>query len=152
MTSVREAVPSDAPELAALLRAINDEPGMHPGRISASSVLRDLIGDPRVVLLVAGEDAVQGFASAHPYYDSGHSRWGMILNDLFVAPEARRRGLGRALVAATARRAATAGGSFLWWDADHGDALALAFHRGIGAVEQPTISFILCDDAFRGLL
>ena len=146
-------MPADADILAELLRAINDEPGLHPERISARSVRRDLIGDPRVVLLLAEADGVvSGFVNGHPYYDSAESRWGMVISDIYVAPQARRRGLGRALVAALAAAAARDGGSFIWWDADIGDELALSFHRGIGAREQPTISFIIGGDDVRRLL
>lgn len=151
--AVREAVPADAPVLAELLRAINDEPGLHPERITAESVRHDLIGDPRVALLVAeAKGVVAGFVSGHPFYDSASSRWGMVIGDIYVAPEARRRGIGRALVAALAAHAARDGGAFLWWAADLGDELALAFHRGIGAEETPTISFFIGDDDFRRLL
>jgi GNAT superfamily N-acetyltransferase len=72
----------------------------------------------------------------------------MIVNDLYVAPGARRRGLGRALIGAIASEALQAGGSFLWWDADHGDELAQAFHRSLGAVEEPTVSFLLGGTTF----
>src|SRR3954464_13967635 len=41
----------------------------------------------------------------------------------------RRRGVGRALVAAMAAEALASGGAFLWWNADEGDDAALAFHR-----------------------
>jgi GNAT superfamily N-acetyltransferase len=149
---IRRAEGRDAATLAALLRALNTEPGLHPGRITATRVARDLIADARVTLLVAEEDGLlQGFASAHPYYDSGASRWGAIMNDLYVTPEARRQGLGRVLVAALASATAEDGGEFLWWDTDEGDELALAFHRGIGAGEARTRSFILEGAAFAAL-
>jgi ribosomal protein S18 acetylase RimI-like enzyme len=73
------------------------------------------------------------------------------MNDLYVAPEARRRGLGRKLVAALAQAAVEDSGEFLWWDADEGDELALGFHRGIGATEARTHSFILEGEAFAAL-
>ncbi|MFH5924677.1 GNAT family N-acetyltransferase [Roseomonas xinghualingensis] len=143
---IRHAVAGDAAALAAMLRDLNSEPGLHPDRITPESVARDLIGDPRMTLLV-GEigGAASGFVTAHPYYDSGASRWGMIVNDLYVMPSARRRGL----IGAMAGEALLAGGSFLWWDADHGDALAQAFHRSLGAVDEPTISFLLDGAAFH---
>ena len=140
---------ADAVPFAALLRALNEEPGQHPDRITADSVARDLLADARASVLVAEEGGmIVGLATGHPYYDSGTSAWGMVMNDLYVAPEARRRGLGRALVEAMARTSAAQGGAFLWWDADMGDALAQAFHRGIGAAEEPTLSFILRGEAF----
>ena len=149
---IRRAEGRDAAPLAALLRALNSEPGLHPERITAQRVSTDLIADARVLILVAEEEGVlQGFVSAHPHYDSGASRWGAIMNDLYVTPEARRQGLGRVLVAALASATAEDGGEFLWWDTDEGDELALAFHRGIGAGEARTRSFILEGAAFAAL-
>jgi ribosomal protein S18 acetylase RimI-like enzyme len=150
---IRRAEGRDAASLAALLRALNTEPGLHPERITAQRVARDLIADARVLLLVAEQEgALQGFATSHPYYDSGASRWGAIMNDLYVAPEARRQGLGLALVTALAQATAEEGGEFLWWDADEGDELALAFHRGIGATEGRTHNFILEGAPFAALM
>ncbi|TDH60672.1 GNAT family N-acetyltransferase [Dankookia rubra] len=149
---IRAAVPADAAALAGMLRAINDEPGLRPERISAASVARDLIGDPRALVLLAEQAGeALGFATAHACYDSGHSRWGLFLNDLYVAPEARRRGIGRALVGAVAAAALAEGGSFLWWNADAGDDLALRFHARLGAEAAPVTDFLLAGDAFHRL-
>ena len=149
---IRRAVAADAVALAGLLRALNSEPGLAPGRITPDSVTDDLIHDARVLVLVAERDgAVVGVATAHPSYDSGQSRWGMFLNDLHVAPEARRHGIGRALVAALAAEAWRRGGSFLWWNADAGDDLAFRFHRSLGAEEAETTDFLLAGAAFNRL-
>jgi GNAT superfamily N-acetyltransferase len=149
---IRVAMPSDAAPLAALLRALNDEPGLRPELISAESVARDLIGDPRALVLLAELDGVpKGVATAHPAYDSGQSRWGLFLNDLFVAPEARRRGLGRALIAALAAHALSTDCRFLWWNADEGDELAFLFHRSLGAEELRVTDFLLAGASFERL-
>jgi GNAT superfamily N-acetyltransferase len=146
---IRVAVAADAEPLAAMLRDLNDEPGLHPERITPEGVTRDLIQDSRAIVLVAllaGEPS--GFAVAHPFYDSGASRWGLVVSDLYVKPQARRRGLGRGLIGALAAEARRKGGSYLWWDADEGDELALSFHRALGAEEAPTIGFLLEGAAF----
>ena len=146
---IRRAEGRDAASLAALLRSLNTGPGLHPERITAQGVTRDLIADARVVLLVADEGGViQGFVSGHPYYDSGASTWGYIMNDLYVAPDVRRQGLGKALVAGLATEAARDCGEFLWWEAD---APALAFHRALGAKETRTNNFSIGGAAFRDL-
>jgi diamine N-acetyltransferase len=149
---IRRATAADAVPLAAMLRALNDEPGLHPERITAESVVRDLIDDHRVLVLVAvAEAAPAGFATAHASYDSGHSRWGMFLNDLYVAPGARRRGIGRTLVGAVAAAARREGGCFVWWNADAGDDLALRFHATLGAEVAAVTDFLLAGDAFERL-
>ncbi len=146
---IRHAVSSDAAAVASLLRALNDEPGLSPQRITPERVTRDLIEDPRALVLVAERDGtVVGVATAHHAYDSGQSRWGLFLNDLHVAPEARRQGIGRALVCAMAAAAKQGGGDHLWWNADEGDELALAFHRTLGAEQAMVTDFLLDGDAF----
>ena len=149
---IRRAVAADAAPLAALLRALNDEPGLRPDLITPARVLRDLIEDPRALVFVAeagGE--VMGMATAHPAYDSGESRWGLFLNDLYVAPAVRRHGLARALVAAVAAEARRTGGRFVWWNADDGDELALAFHRTLGGQAALVTDFLLAGDALDRL-
>lgn len=150
---IRQAVPQDAEAVAGLLRALNDEPGLAPERITPAGVARDLIDDPRAVVLVALRgDAVAGVATAHAAYDSGQSRWGLFLNDLYVAPDARRHGLGRALVAGMAAEARRQGSDHLWWNADEGDTLALSFHRSFGLEEAVVTDFLLAGDAFDRLV
>jgi GNAT superfamily N-acetyltransferase len=149
---IRRATAADAAGVAALLRALNEEPGLAPERITADGVRRDLVEDPRAIVLVAAEgDAILGLATAHPAYDSGQSRWGLFLNDLYVAPAARRRGIARALVAAVAAASRSAGGSYIWWNADAGDDLAFRFHRSLGAVEAEVTDFLLEGAAFDRL-
>jgi GNAT superfamily N-acetyltransferase len=149
---IRRAVAADAAPLAALLRALNDEPGLQPELITPERVQHDLIDDPRALVFAAEEaGAVVGVATAHAAYDSGASRWGLFLNDLYVAPGARRRGIARALVAAVAAEARRGGGSFVWWNADDGDELALAFHRTLGGVLAIVTDFLLAGDAFDRL-
>lgn len=149
---IRRAVAADAAPLASMLRALNDEPGLRPELITPESVVRDLIADPRSLVLLALPAGVPvGFATAHACYDSGHSRWGMFLNDLYVTPEARRRGIGRALVGAVAAAARREGGCFLWWNADAGDELALRFHGTLSAEAAPVTDFLLAGPAFDRL-
>ncbi|WP_237217032.1 GNAT family N-acetyltransferase [Falsiroseomonas oryziterrae] len=149
---IRRAVAADAAPFAALLRALNEEPGLAPERITPERVRRDLIEDPRAIVLVAEEAGeIVGLATAHPSYDSGHSRWGVFLNDLYVAPGSRRRGIARALVGAVAREARAAGCDHLWWNADAGDDLAFRFHRSLGAEEAEVTDFLLAGAAFDRL-
>jgi GNAT superfamily N-acetyltransferase len=149
---IRRAVAADAACLAAMLRDLNSEPGHRPERITPESVTRDLISDSRALVLVAELDgAPAGLATAHPFYDTMESRWGLIVADLYVAPQARRRGLARALIAGLAAATRREGGELLWWDADLDDALALSFHRSLGAEEAPTIGFLVAGETFGRL-
>ena len=58
-------------------------------------------GESAVFLAFAGGEAV-GFTQLYPSFSSGAMRRIFVLNDLYVAPEARRSGAGRALLEAAA--------------------------------------------------
>ena len=50
-------------------------------------------------------------------YDTEHAARGLYLQDLYVVPEARRQGAGRALMAAVARACQADGGCYVFWNA-----------------------------------
>jgi GNAT superfamily N-acetyltransferase len=136
---IRAAGPDDAPAVAALVNAINslgDRPPEMP--MTASAVLRDLIGpQAKAILRVAEhEGRVAGFATAGLVYDGSRSAWALMLLDLYVAPEARRRGLARGLMASLAAEALRHDAGCLWWGVDEGDDEATLFYRAIGAVSE----------------
>jgi ribosomal protein S18 acetylase RimI-like enzyme len=63
-----------------------------------------------------------------------------MLLDLYVAPEARRRGLARGLMASLAAEALRLEAGCLWWGVDEGDDEATLFYRSIGAVSEGQFS------------
>ncbi len=140
---IRAARPEDAAALAALLNALNSLDGPPPERpMTPEIALRDLIGPAaRAWLRLAEwEGVVAGFATATPIYDATRHADAMMLLDLYVAPEARRRGLAGRLMAALAAHAEAMGAACLWWGVDEGDDAALLFYRAIGAVSEGQFS------------
>lgn len=140
---VRAAGPDDAAVVAELVNAINSLDGTPPARPMTPEVaLRDLLGPaPRAWLRLAEEaGVVVGFATATPVYDAERQADALMLLDLYVRPEARRRGVARALMAALAREAQARGAACLWWGVDEGDDEATAFYRTIGAVSEGRFS------------
>lgn len=136
---IRAARPEDATALVALLNALNSLDGPPPERpMTPGIALRDLIGPGARAWLRLAEwkGAVAGFATATPIYDATRHADAMMLLDLYVAPEARRRGLARRPMAALAAHAEAAGAACLWWGVDDGDEEALLFYRAIGAVSE----------------
>lgn len=153
--AVRPARADEADAVAGLFNGINsigrDAP---PVTMTAEDVRRDLLGpDPWAVLLVATLDgAVAGFVTASPTYDSERARGCFIVVDLYVAPAARRHGLGRALMAGMAAEARRRGAGCLWWGVDDGDDEAFAFYRAIGAeAAEHFTGMILIDRTFAAL-
>lgn len=153
--AVRVARPEEADEVAALFNAINSLGGAPPPvTMTGAAVRRDLLGaKPWAILLVATLDgAVAGFVTASPTYDSERAAGCFIVVDLYVAPAARRHGLGRALMAALAAEARRQGAGCLWWGVDDGDDEAFAFYRAIGARAQEHFTgMIIIDRAFAAL-
>jgi len=65
-------------------------------------LLARLVHNQSVVLLAFDDARAIGFTQLYPTFSSGAMAPIFILNDLFVAPEARRRGTGSALLQAAA--------------------------------------------------
>ena len=62
-----------------------------------------LARDESIIFLATGEDgAAWGFVQLFPSFSSGAAARILILNDLFVAPDARRSGVGKSLLSAAA--------------------------------------------------
>src|SRR5687768_12961551 len=61
------------------------------------------------VIFLAFQDVAIGFTQLYPSFSSGAMARIFILNDLFVAPEARGRGAGSALLQSAAQYASAAG-------------------------------------------
>jgi GNAT superfamily N-acetyltransferase len=135
----RPARPEEAEAVAAMFNALNTMDGPPPPvAMTAEVVRRDLLGaEPQAVLLVAELDGeAVGFATGNPVYDSVRAADALFLNDLYVRPEARRRGAGRALVAGLAAEARRRGALCLWWGVDLGDDDALRFYEALGAADE----------------
>jgi len=152
---IRPGRSEDAEALADLFNAINSMDGPPPPvPMTATAVRRDLLGpDPWAVLLVAEvEGDLRGFVTGNPVYDSARAAGAFFLNDLYVVPEARRQGIGRALVAHLAAMARRRGAGCLWWGVDLGDDWAFAFYRALGAEDEgPFRGHLLIGPAFDSL-
>jgi len=90
---------------------------------------------PYAEALVAEDEAsVVGFALFFHNYSTFVGRPGLYLEDLFVRPESRRKGHGRALFREVARIAAKRECGRFEWSVLHWNEPALAFYRSMGAV------------------
>jgi GNAT superfamily N-acetyltransferase len=74
-----------------------------------------------------------GFALYFPTFASFRGRPGIWLEDLFVRPEHRGRGIGKALMAHVARIAVERGGGRLEWSVLDWNEPAIGFYRSLGA-------------------
>ena len=150
---VREAMPADAATIAAFAHALSLEEGYPAPALQAQDVCAEGFGaPPRFWALIAERDGQPaGFALFYPAYDTDHAARGLYLQDLYVVPEARRQGVGRALMAGVARACQADGGSYIFWNAHADNAAGIAFYRAIGAREETILTLSLQPDALRRL-
>jgi ribosomal protein S18 acetylase RimI-like enzyme len=150
---VREARAADAETIAAFARALSREEGHPAPALQASHVREEGFGDnARFRALVAERDGQPvGYALFYRAYATEHGERGFYLQDLYVVPEARRQGTGRALMAAVARACQADGGCYVFWNARPRNRAALAFYCALGARKEPTVTLSLQPDALGRL-
>jgi GNAT superfamily N-acetyltransferase len=137
--SIRQARADDA---ALIIRFIEDlaayEKLSHEVRASEADIVRDLFGPtPKVFCDIAEwEGAPIGFALWFYTYSTFQGRHGIWLEDLFVDPSLRGKGIGKALLAHLARRCAAEHlGRFEWWVLDWNEP-SIRFYLSQGGVLQ----------------
>jgi ribosomal protein S18 acetylase RimI-like enzyme len=150
---VREALPADAKTIAAFAHALTLEEGYPAPVLHADHVRAEGFGarPPFGALIAEQEGQPIGYALFYPAYDTDHAARGFYLQDLYVVPEARRQGAGRALMAAVARACEADGGCYVFWNALPENRAGLAFYRAIGAREEKILTLSLQPDALRHL-
>jgi diamine N-acetyltransferase len=90
--------------------------------------------EPRVFCDIAewnGEPA--GFTSWFLNFSTFRGRHGIFLEDIFVRPDFRRRGIGRALLQRLAARCVAEGYALFEWAVLDWNKPAIAFYRSLGA-------------------
>lgn len=135
--SLRPARPGDAALVAALVRELADyEHLAHEVVAREADFDAALFGPvPRVFCDIAEVDGVPvGLALWFYTFSTFVGRHGIWLEDLFVRPEARGCGAGKALLANLARRCVAENlGRLEWWVLDW-NAPSIAFYKAMGAV------------------
>ena len=136
MLRIRRAEARDAGVVLDLVRALAEyEKVPHAVKATEGDLVRDgFSGSPRFfVELAEWEGEPVGFALWFFNYSTWLGRPGLWLEDLFVRPGHRGRGVGRALLAHVAGIAVEEGcGRFEWAVLDW-NAPAIAFYRALGA-------------------
>jgi GNAT superfamily N-acetyltransferase len=135
--TIRKAESRDASLVFDLIRELADyERLAHEVDATENDIAKALVGDqPRVFADIAewnGEPA--GFALWFYNFSTFRGRHGIYLEDLYVRPDFRSKGIGKALLRHLARRCVAEDLPRLeWWVLDWNEP-ALRFYRSIGAV------------------
>ncbi|QNI33370.1 GNAT family N-acetyltransferase [Alloacidobacterium dinghuense] len=135
MTTIRHATPADIPLMHALIRELAEfEREPQSVKITEEQLLRDGFGpSPCYECLIAEEDSVAaGSALFFPVYSTWRGR-GLHLEDLFVRPQFRGRGIGKALLSRVAAIAVEKGCAKLQWEVLDWNQPAIDFYHSIGA-------------------
>jgi GNAT superfamily N-acetyltransferase len=155
MLEIRPAQHSDAVLIFDFVRKLAEyEKLLHAVVATEADVVRDLFGDnPRVFCDLAFWDgAPAGFALWFHNYSTFRGRHGLYLEDLFVEPAYRGRGIGKALLRHLAQRCQAEGFARLEWQVLDWNAPSIAFYKSLGAVavDDWTV-FRIADEALKKL-
>jgi GNAT superfamily N-acetyltransferase len=134
---IRPATAADAPVIVRLIRALAEYERLSDQVVLDEGQLREHLFGSRPaaeVLLAEDEGRVVGFALFFPNFSTFLGRPGLYLEDLFVLPECRGRGHGKALFRALARLAVERGCGRLEWAVLNWNEPAIGFYRALGAV------------------
>jgi GNAT superfamily N-acetyltransferase len=135
-TVIRRATAADTKQILAFIRALA-EFERAPDAVAATEdgLLRDGFGaNPYFYCLIADHDGLPaGFAFYFFNYSTWNGRPGIYLEDLFVHPEFRGLGIGKALLKQVAAIAVEKGCRRLQWEVLDWNTPAIDFYRAMGA-------------------
>ncbi|GIW12511.1 MAG: N-acetyltransferase [Dehalococcoidia bacterium] len=133
---VRSARPEDSPAIVQLILELAEyEQLRHHAQPDAERLREHLFGpQPFAEALVAeAEGGIIGYALFFPTYSTFRTQPGLYLEDLYVQPAYRRRGIGTALIASVAACAVARGCTRLEWSVLTWNASAIRFYEQLGA-------------------
>lgn len=135
--ALRPAQAGDEGEILRLIRALADyEKLAHEVVATEADLRRTLFGAaPEAECLLAEvEGRCVGMALYFPNYSTFRGRAGIHLEDLFVEPAMRGRGIGKGLLAAVARIAVERGCPRYEWSVLDWNTPSIEFYKALGAV------------------
>ena len=133
---IRAAAPTDATLIFALVCELADYENLQAEMDATPEAIAAALfsAQPRLFCDIAewnGEAA--GFAVWFLNFSTFRGRHGIYLEDIFVRPEHRARGIGKALMAGLAQRCVEQGYARVEWAVLDWNAPSIAFYRSIGA-------------------
>ncbi len=134
--SIRPATVADTALILEFIQALADYERLRAEAVVTEDQLRaTLFGDrPYAEVLVAEwEGSAAGFALFFHNYSTFLGRPGIYLEDLFVRPEFRGRGIGKALLTELARLAVARDCGRVEWAVLDWNAPSIAFYESLGA-------------------
>ena len=124
------ALPDDAERVATLLDAFNREFGDEtPGPEVLAARIREMIRDDSATFLATGTIGVAALRFRPSFWTGGETAY---LEELYIAPDERGRGHGRALLDAAVAYARTRGATSMEIAVDEPDEVAIRLYESAG--------------------
>ena len=153
--SIRSATPADISLIGQFIRDLAEyEKLAHEVRFDEAVMAQKLFGQrPYAEVLIGEIDGTpQGFALFFHNFSTFEGRPGIYLEDLFVQPDARGSGLGKALLGTLAALAVERDCARLEWSVLDWNTPAIDFYRALGARPMDEWTVYRVDgDALAGL-
>ena len=134
--TIRPACESDVRDLMKMIRELAQFETLEHELEATETSLREWLfsGHPAAAALIATVDGVRaGYAVYFHTFSSFAGRPGIFLEDVYVRPQFRRRGLGSALLKEVAAIGAVRGCGRFEWIALRWNETALKFYQSLGA-------------------
>ena len=142
---IERATARDVSLILSLIKALAEYERLADQAVATEADLRESLFGPQaraeVAIAYAGGEAV-GFAVWFHNYSTFLGRAGLYLEDLFVVPQWRGRGIGRQLLAYVARVAVARRCGRMEWSVLNWNEPAIRFYRRMGAraMDERTVS------------
>lgn len=154
MLSIRTATAQDTAQILRFIRGLAEYEKMQDDVVATEALLREWLFEKRSAeVLLAEENGVPvGFALFFHNFSTFLGRAGLYLEDLFVLPEHRGKGYGKALLKRLAAIAVARGyGRMEWWCLDW-NTPSIDFYRALGAEPMNEwTTYRLTGDALKSL-
>jgi GNAT superfamily N-acetyltransferase len=143
--TIERVTETDLGELLPLMRAYCDFYEVTPTDDALLALSHALIRDPERegVQLLAREGGAVGFATVFWSWATTSAERIGVMNDLFVAPEARGTGVAEALIEACRTECAAHGAGKLTWQTALNNAAAMKVYDRVGATREQWVDYWL---------
>ena len=144
--TIARVTEADLNELLPLMRAYGDFYEVAPSDDALLALSRGLIADPEregVQLQARNEGRAVGFATIFWSWATTSAERIGVMNDLYVAPEARGTGVAEALIDACRAECAVRGAGKLTWQTAPDNAAAIKLYERVGATREQWVDYWL---------
>ncbi|WP_245233869.1 GNAT family N-acetyltransferase [Mycobacterium sp. PS03-16] len=143
--SISAVTSADVDVLLPLLRAYCDFYRVDPTDDALRALIRALLDNPGegLQLIARDGDTPVGFATVYWTWQTLYAARVGVLNDLYVVPDVRGGGTGRALIAHCRALCAERGAAKLVWETAPDNTVAQRLYDGIGAEKSTWLTYEL---------